>query len=165
MRPHPPSCAPPDSCRTVQEFRDAAVSWWLADALRRNLRRGHRVDEAAILGLERQGWALAGSRHAKGFYDRLLTADAVLFLPGEWLDRTRALEYWLTMPRWAEYRLLRPKVMPLADVVAAVSYRVVAREQGRAEPYRADCVSVYAQENARWRLTFHEQTPVGSSPD
>jgi hypothetical protein len=47
-----------------------------------------------------------------------------------------------------------------ADGVALVAYRASAMRNGMAAPYRVDCGSVYVRADGRWRLAFHQQTPV-----
>lgn len=115
------------------------------------------------MALERAGWeALSGAPPGpRAFYDRVLTDDAVMIVPGLVLDRRAALESWDGVPPWMDYELVDPRMIGLGLDAAALTYVAVARRDGQAEPYRAVMTSVYVRGTSGWRLAIHQQTPLG----
>lgn len=116
------------------------------------------------LELERQGWdALVAGRGAE-FYGGLMTTDALVVVPGMVLDRDQTLASWEGVPAWTEYALANERVVPLGPAARLVTYEVSATRPGDQGPYRAHLTSVYVAEEGttseRWRLAFHQQTPV-----
>lgn len=113
--------------------------------------------------LERQGWdALVAGRGAD-FYGRVMTADAVVVVPGMVLDRQQTLASWEGVSAWADYTLSHERTVPLGPQATLVTYEVSARRPGDELPYRAQLTSVYVCADGspdRWQLAFHQQTPT-----
>ena len=119
---------------------------------------------ADVLELERQGWnALVSGRGAE-FYGALMTADAVVVVPGMVLDREQTLASWEGVPPWTDYALTNETVVPLGPQARLVTYEVSATRPGDQGPYRARLTSVYVATEGttseQWRLAFHQQTPM-----
>ena len=63
--------------------------------------------------------------------------------------------------RWKDLKLADKQVMNLANDAALLSYRASAR-RADGEPYEALVSSAYVKENGRWKMAFHQQTPLAS---
>ena len=114
-----------------------------------------------LIALEEEGWrALSdGPEAATAFYERVLDDAVVMLLPGGLrLDDRATVIGSLAGPPWASYDLESPRVLPLGEDAAAVTYGVVARRDGAA-PYSALMSSLYVRRGGRWRLALHQQTP------
>jgi len=114
-----------------------------------------------LIALEEEGWrALSdGPEAATAFYERVLDDAVVMLLPGGLrLDDRATVIASLAGPPWASYDLESPRVLPLGEDTAVVTYGVVARRDGAA-PYSALMSSVYVRRGGRWRLVLHQQTP------
>jgi hypothetical protein len=111
--------------------------------------------------LERAGWEALSGGDPVAFYDRLLTSDAVMVLPGMVMDRDEVLRSWNGVTPWSDYRLDERAVVTLGGEVVALTYQATARRPGQTRPYRATMTSVYVRREDRWRLALHQQTPGG----
>lgn len=60
---------------------------------------------------------------------------------------------------WIEHRLEDVRVVPLGEGAAILVYRATARAEGE-EPFSALVSSAYLERDGRWRLTFHQQSPL-----
>jgi hypothetical protein len=117
-----------------------------------------------LLELERRTWsALTSERDAAQFYDRVLSQDLVMVLPGMVLDRAEAMESWLGSVPWRDFEIEDARSMPLGADVALLTYRATARSVEGAASYRALCTSVYRMVDGRWWLVFQQQTPLSNS--
>ena len=61
--------------------------------------------------------------------------------------------------RWQDLKLTDKNALDLADDAILLSYRASARREN-GEPYEARVSTVYVKENGRWKMTFHQQTPL-----
>ncbi len=61
---------------------------------------------------------------------------------------------------WADVRIDEPRLLDLADDVAALVYRGSATRNGK--PYVANCASVYARHAGTWQMVLHQQSPSQS---
>ena len=62
--------------------------------------------------------------------------------------------------RWADVDFDDIRSLRLADDAAGLSYRVSARWEHEQKRTRALASSVYVKREGRWRLAFHQQTPI-----
>ena len=115
-----------------------------------------------LIELERRGWqALSTSAAAAlAFYDEILDEEVVMLLPGGlMLDERRAILDSMAGPPWSSYELRDARAWhPTADT-GIVVYGVTA-VRGGGSPYEAVMSSVYVRRGDRWRLAFHQQTPL-----
>ena len=61
--------------------------------------------------------------------------------------------------RWQDLRLTDQNAIDLADGAVLLSYRATARREN-GEPYEARVSTVYVKEQGRWKMAFHQQTPL-----
>jgi endonuclease/exonuclease/phosphatase (EEP) superfamily protein YafD len=109
--------------------------------------------------LERAGWEALSGGDPRDFYDRLMTADAVMILPGMVLDREAVLSSWDGVPGWREFQLAEESCTEWRPGVVALTYHATARRADQPAPYRATMTSVYLRDGEDWRLALHQQTP------
>jgi hypothetical protein len=62
-------------------------------------------------------------------------------------------------PRWQDLDLHAEGMVRPADDVAVLTYWASA-VRGQGERYRALVSSAYVRRDGRWKLTFHQQTPL-----
>jgi hypothetical protein len=116
-----------------------------------------------LLELERRTWsALTSEQDSGAFYDRVLSHDMVLILPGMVLDRSETLESWVGSVPWRDFEIDDVRAMSLGRSAALLTYRVTARRATDAASYRALCTSVYRMVDGRWLLAFQQQTPLSN---
>jgi hypothetical protein len=116
-----------------------------------------------LLALEWRNWAaLTSERDAADYYERVLSHDMVMVLPGMVLERAEALESWLNSVPWEDFEIEDPRTMYLGKGAALLTYRATARRAKDVSSYRALCTSVYRRVHGEWRLTFQQQTPLSN---
>jgi hypothetical protein len=64
--------------------------------------------------------------------------------------------------RWQGLKLKDRNVVELADGAVLLSYRASAK-RANGQPYEALVSSAYVKENGRWKMAFHQQTPIAAS--
>ena len=62
--------------------------------------------------------------------------------------------------RWASVQFDNVLCLPVAEGAALLNYRVTARWEHESSPVFADASSLYVNVGGRWKLIFHQQTPV-----
>jgi hypothetical protein len=91
-------------------------------------------------------------------YRARLTADAVLVVPGQVLDRDATIAAMDASAGWDAFAMEGPRVIPLGTDAAVLTYTFTGR-RGDLD-YRAVLASAYRREGGAWRLAFHQQTPL-----
>ncbi len=115
-----------------------------------------------LLELETRGWRALSSDadDAKAFYAGVLIDDAIMLLPGGMvLDGKAAILESFDAQPWSTFEIEEPRLVPLGDGAAVLAYRVTATRAG-SNAYRALISSAYHHEDGRWRLGFHQHTPI-----
>jgi hypothetical protein len=64
--------------------------------------------------------------------------------------------------RWAEVNMHEVRTLPLSDAAVLLTYRVTARWEGEQAPILALASSAYVRRDGRWKLAFHQQTPLAA---
>lgn len=116
------------------------------------------MNEAEAWSIERECW-LSGPDG----YDRWLSAEAIVVLPGRRgvLTRADALDALRQAPRWNDVALESTRLVRPAPDVVLLAYDAIAERHAGAETYRARCSSTYVyQGGGRWVLIRHQQTPL-----
>lgn len=117
-----------------------------------------------LLALEQRAWsALTSEEDAAEFYERILSHDMVMVLPGMVLDRAEAMESWMRSVPWRDFEIEDVRLVSLDTNAALLTYRATARRAKDVESYRALCTSVYRMADGRWWLVFQQQTPLSNS--
>jgi hypothetical protein len=94
-------------------------------------------------------------------YRRQLHPDCVMVFPSPTgiLSVERVLASLEGVPRWKNVEMKQRTAKQMRPDMAFLTYEARAeREQG--PPYHAYCSSIYCLEDDRWRIVFHQQTPV-----
>ncbi|WP_166462958.1 nuclear transport factor 2 family protein [Amycolatopsis acidicola] len=114
--------------------------------------------EQQPLALEQAAWDATAHGQAVAFYDRLLTANARVFLEDKQFDRRQALADWAPALAFREYRLSGETVVPVTGDLAHLTYQAtVTGDQGDC---RVHCSSLYVRRDGRWLLTLHQRRPL-----
>lgn len=115
-----------------------------------------------LVDLEHRGWQAlcAPAPDVRAHYAPLLEPDVLMLLPGGTVvrDADTALRLMSGEP-WASYALHDVDVVLPAPGAGLVTYRAVGTRPGGVA-YTALMSSLYRWRDARWRLAFHQQTPV-----
>ena len=112
--------------------------------------------EDILFDLEERFWRSGGEHFAHYLAD---AAVAVLPGPGGLLLDGEIARAVANQPRWTHVVLEEHRVLELSAGAAMVTYRATAR-RSRGKPYFARATSAYVHDGTRWRLAFHQQTPV-----
>jgi hypothetical protein len=62
--------------------------------------------------------------------------------------------------RWAEVHMDQVRTLPLSDDAVLLTYRVAARWEAEQATTVAQASSAYVRRNGKWKLAFHQQTPL-----
>ncbi|MDZ7677537.1 MAG: hypothetical protein U5K29_03185 [Acidimicrobiales bacterium] len=119
--------------------------------------------QATLVELERAGWQSLVDGTGRAYFRDRLVDDAAVLVPGSGVvaglaTGADALDR-ISGASWAWFRIRAPKLVVLADTVAVLAYRVVARRDFDVE-YQAVVSSTYVTDGADWKLAIHQQTPV-----
>jgi hypothetical protein len=116
--------------------------------------------EEQLLQIERKLWT-----NDAAYYKENLIEEAVLvFRETGVIPRDVAVEAILSEnakgQRWAAVEFADVKTQRLSEDVFLLTYRVAARWEHEESRIFALASSVYVKRNERWKLAFHQQTPI-----
>lgn len=120
--------------------------------------------DAILLPIERGLWS-----NDAVFYHETLTEDAILvFAETGAISRDIAVaairEENAAGRSWADVTFADIRVLELAADAAMLTYRATFRWNDESAPNTAMASSVYLLRDGRWRLAFHQQTPLSPPP-
>jgi hypothetical protein len=118
---------------------------------------GGRLDQT-LVSLEEQGWQALAQGTGAEFYERNLTADALMVFSFGLLTREQSVEAIKAAPPWATFRIEDPRVIALTDDSALLTYRCTAQRAGQ-DAYSAFVTTVFVRREESWKTAFHQQTP------
>jgi hypothetical protein len=93
-------------------------------------------------------------------YDRLLTDDAIVVVPGATMTKQETVDAMNAGPGWSSLVFDGERCVPLNGDTALLTYRFTGR-RGEDFEYVALMGSVYVRRPQGWRMAFHQQTPLG----
>lgn len=97
---------------------------------------------------------------ARYYQENLAEKCMVVFTEMSGLKTRDEVASMITEPqRWQDLKLEDKNAVDLSDDAVLLSYKALAR-RSNGEPYEAYVSSAYVKENGRWRMAFHQQTPV-----
>jgi hypothetical protein len=111
-----------------------------------------------LLDLENGFWQSAGDGD---FYREHMAAHGLCVLPVGMMDKDETVAAIEQAEPWADFEMFDMKTIDLGDDEAALCYRADASRNGSSARYKAVISSVYTRLGGRWRLTLHQQTPLG----
>jgi ketosteroid isomerase-like protein len=106
-----------------------------------------------IIAIETQ---LAGGDDST--YERYLTDDAVVIVPGATMTKAKTVAAMADSPGWLSVRLSSASFVDLAEGLVLLSYDF--RGERADMEYEARLTSIYRETPDGWRMTFHQQTPA-----
>jgi len=108
--------------------------------------------------IERHFW----TGDAQFYRQNLAEKCMVVFAEMSGLKRREEVASMITDPqRWQDLKLEDRNVLELADEAVLLSYRASAK-RASGESYEALVSTAYVKENGRWKMAFHQQTPVAA---
>jgi hypothetical protein len=112
-----------------------------------------------LIEAEREGWLALTTTDGADYYERHLTATAMMGFASGVMSRSDAIEAMKSAPPWSSFEIIDPQVVELTADSGVLVYRVVAQRPEQ-PPYRALISSVFVREDGRWLLAFHQQSPM-----
>jgi hypothetical protein len=91
-------------------------------------------------------------------YDRYLTEDALVIVPGAAMDKAETVAAMAGSPGWRRVVLAGQGFTELAPGVILLSY--VFQGDRSEKRYEARMSSIYRETPDGWRMAFHQQTPA-----
>lgn len=118
--------------------------------------------EKQLLDVEKQLW-----RNDAELYQHHLIPEAMLVFPETGvITRDVAIKAIRAENaegrRWGDVRFDGVRRVRLADDVALLTYKVIARWQHEESEYPALATSAYVKREGAWKLAFHHQSPLGT---
>jgi hypothetical protein len=111
-----------------------------------------------LYGIEKNSW----TGDAQFYRENLAEKCMVVFTEMSGLKTREEVAAMITEPRrWQDLNLEDKKAVDLSDSAVLLSYKARAR-RSNGERYEALVSSAYVKENGRWRMAFHQQTPVAA---
>ncbi|HEU4894838.1 MAG TPA: nuclear transport factor 2 family protein [Acidimicrobiia bacterium] len=111
-----------------------------------------------LLELETGFWSSAGDGD---FYREHMAAHGLCVLPVGMMGKDETVAAIEESTPWAEFELTDVTTLDLGDDEAALCYRAEASRAEGPHSYKAMLSSVYTRLSGRWKLTLHQQTPLG----
>lgn len=111
-----------------------------------------------LLELESGFWQAAGDGD---FYEEHMATHGLCVLPVGVLDKKETITAIQAAEPWSDFVLEDVRTVDLGDDEAALCYRAEASRQSDDDEYSALISSVYTKISGRWKLTLHQQTPIG----
>ena len=94
------------------------------------------------------------------YYREMVDDEAMLVVPGLGrLTKAQCVDAAGQACSWTSHRIDEVEWLDLDDEMVALSYHVVAERRGQ-DPYEAWMTSVWREQDGRWKLVAHQQTPV-----
>lgn len=115
---------------------------------------------ARLLHEEREGWAAILAGHGGEYYQRSMTRDALLVLPGSIITRNEVAAAFAVAPRWDSCDLHDPAIIRLGAHAGIVVYRAVARRGFEITDLTVSTTYLFDDEDGGWRVAAHQQSPT-----
>ena len=116
--------------------------------------------EEQLVEIERKLW----TNDAAYYRDNLIEEAVLVFAETGVIPRETAVEAILSEnakgQTWGEVEFADVKSRRLSDDVVLLTYRITARWEHEESRIFALASSVYVKRNERWKLAFHQQTPM-----
>jgi glyoxylase I family protein len=113
-----------------------------------------------LIDIERKLWT-----NDAGFYKESLLKEAVLVFPETGVITRDVAVHAIVVEnaegrKWAEVEFDDVRTLALSHDTALLIYRVAARWQHEPSKSSALASSIYVKRGDRWKLAFHQQTPL-----
>lgn len=111
-----------------------------------------------LLELEEGFWNAAGDGD---YYREHMAPGGLSVLPVGFLDKDETVGAIEAAEPWGEFKIYDVRTIDLGDDEAAVCYRAEAFREDGSPGYTALISSVYTRLHGEWKLSLHQQTPIG----
>lgn len=115
---------------------------------------------ARLLHEEHEGWQAILAGHGGSYYQRTMTRDALMIVPGAVITRDQVAAAFEGVAPWDSYELHEPAVIRLGEHAGIVVYRAVARRGDEVTELNMSTTYVFDDDNGGWCVAAHQQTPV-----
>lgn len=115
---------------------------------------------ARLLHEEHEGWQAILAGHGGSYYQRTMTRDALMIVPGAVITRDQVAASFEGVAPWDSYELHEPAVIRLGEHTGIVVYRAVARRGDEVTELNMSTTYVFDDDNGGWCVAAHQQTPV-----
>jgi hypothetical protein len=113
-----------------------------------------------IKALEIRQWeALRSVDDAKAYYADYFTGDALMATPSGIDDRESLLREIADSPVITDYEIRDPRIIMLGADAGAMVYTMTQWRKGY-DPFNAAICSIFVRDAGRWRMAYHQQTPL-----
>jgi len=113
---------------------------------------------ARLLHEENAGWEAIVGGHGGAYYQREMTDDGLMIMPGAVIGRDQVAAYFDQAAPWESYSIHEPAIIRLGDRAGVVVYRAAARRG--AESVELNVSTTYLFVNGGWRVAARQQSPV-----
>jgi hypothetical protein len=113
-----------------------------------------------LVALEESGWAAISTGNGDFYRDLVLDETICVEPDGVSTGAELAADIDANKSPFSGYQLDDAKVLPLGAESALITYRATVRLADSDFSFQLYMTSVYLRRDGRWRLTFHQQTPV-----
>jgi len=111
---------------------------------------------ARLLHEEHAGWQAILEGRGGEYYQRAMTKDALMIVPGAVIHRHQVAEAFTGVRPWDRYEIRQPAVIRLGDRAGILVYRAVATRGDQTAEFLAS--TTYIFEGGGWCVAAHQQT-------
>jgi hypothetical protein len=113
---------------------------------------------ARLLHEEHAGWQAILEGRGGEYYQRTMTKDALVIVPGGVFNRNSIATSFAQATPWDSYELREPAVIRLGERAGVLVYRASARRGD--ETVELNMSTTYLFEDGGWCVAAHQQSPV-----
>jgi ketosteroid isomerase-like protein len=113
---------------------------------------------ARLLREEHNSWRALCDGTAGAHFQREMTADGVMVIPGMIGGRDQVAASFGGVPPFEAYEIREPRVVRLGDHAGILVYRAVATSGG--QPMEFFASTTYVWQDGGWKVAAHQQTPA-----
>jgi len=113
---------------------------------------------ARLLHEENAGWQAILEGRGGEYYQREMTPDGLMIVPGAVIARDKVAAYFDDVAPWESYGIRDPAIIRLGEHAGVVVYRAVARRGGVVAELNMSTTYLFL--DGGWRVAARQQTPA-----
>jgi hypothetical protein len=113
---------------------------------------------ARLLHEENAGWQAILDGDGGAYYQREMTDDALMIVPGAVITRDEVVAYFDQAAPWESYGIHEPAIIRLGEHAGVVVYRATARRGDVVAELNMSTTYLFA--NGGWRVAARQQSPA-----